>query len=70
MDDTDIFTLNKLGQIALSMKQLDVAQIALEKVLCIVYKQLKCIVFKPGWANVTVNPPASWMCVCLELRSV
>lgn len=32
MDDTDIFTLNKLGQIALSMKQLDVAQIALEKV--------------------------------------
>lgn len=33
MDDTDIFTLNKLGQIALSMKQWNVAQIAFEKVI-------------------------------------
>lgn len=32
LDDTDVFTMNKLGQIALNSKQLDVAQMAFEKV--------------------------------------
>lgn len=32
LDDTDVYTVNKLGQIALNLEQLDVAQIAFEKV--------------------------------------
>ncbi|XP_055295611.1 calcineurin-binding protein cabin-1-like [Sitodiplosis mosellana] len=33
LDDTDVYTVNKLGQIALKLKQLDVAQMAFEKCL-------------------------------------
>lgn len=32
LDDSDVYTMNKLGQIALNLKQLDVAQMAFEKV--------------------------------------
>lgn len=33
LDDSDIYTMNKLGQLALKMSQPDVAQVAFEKVL-------------------------------------
>ncbi|XP_031617058.1 calcineurin-binding protein cabin-1-like isoform X2 [Contarinia nasturtii] len=33
LDDTDVYTVNKLGQIALNLKQLDIAQMAFEKCL-------------------------------------
>lgn len=35
LDDTDVFTINKLGQLALGMNKLEVAQIAFEKVIII-----------------------------------
>lgn len=32
LDDSEVYTLNKLGQLALRMEQYDVAQVAFEKV--------------------------------------
>lgn len=32
LDDTDVYTMHKMGQIALNLKRLDIAQMAFEKV--------------------------------------
>lgn len=32
LDDTDVYTMHKMGQIALELKRLDIAQMAFEKV--------------------------------------
>lgn len=43
LDDSDVYTMSKLGKLALKCNQLDIAQTAFEKVIILVFSNISAI---------------------------